>query len=105
MQRMQSESDDANKLRLEMLDKVIDKQMLIPPKFARYPGVEEVLWRTVQGAIIGKIGIDDALADMRTQIEQIVRFGNGAVPTLNGKPASRHHADDPKLGRADIEKL
>jgi multiple sugar transport system substrate-binding protein len=85
MQKMQAETDDANKARLAMLDKVIAEQILIPPKFGRYPEVEEVLWRTVQSAIVGNIAIDDALSHMRKQIEQIVRSRNGVVPELNGK--------------------
>lgn len=72
MQKMQSEADEADYARLAMLEKVIAEHILIPPKFARYPEVEEILWRTVQSAIIGKIKIDDALRYMRKQISQIV---------------------------------
>jgi len=73
MQKMQGEADEANKGRLAMLENVITEHILIPPKFARYPEVEEVLWRTVQSAIVGKTPIDDALRYMRRQVEQIVR--------------------------------
>ena len=74
MQRMKSEADDANKKRLSMLEKVIAEHILVPPKFARYPEVEEVLWRTVQSAIIGELTIDDALHNIREQISEIVRL-------------------------------
>jgi multiple sugar transport system substrate-binding protein len=56
-----------------MLENVISDHILIPPKFARYPDVEEVLWRTVQRAIVGEIEIDDALKHMREQISEIVK--------------------------------
>ena len=36
--------------------------VVIPPKFARYPEVEEVLWKTVQAAMTGRLSIDAALA-------------------------------------------
>jgi len=72
MQQMQSEADLANSARLAMLENVISDHILIPPKFARYPDVEEVLWRTVQRAIVGEIEIDDALKHMREQISEIV---------------------------------
>ena len=85
MKKMQAEADDDNKARLAMLDKVIAEQILIPPKFARYPDVEEVLWRTVQSTIVGEITINDALSHMRRQIEQIVRTGNGVRPESNGR--------------------
>jgi multiple sugar transport system substrate-binding protein len=75
MQQMRSESDAANRTRLGMLEVVIGEHILIPPKFARYPEVEEVLWRTVQRAIVGQVGIDDALRQMREQISEIVRGG------------------------------
>ena len=83
MQQMQREADTANRARLGMLEAVISEHILIPPKFARYPEVEEVLWRTVQRAIIGEIEINAALASMTKQISQIVRDVTepGAVAT------------------------
>lgn len=73
MKQMQGEADEANRARLAMLEKVIAEHILIPPKFARYPKVEEVLWRTVQRAFLGEAEIDDALRSMTQQIGQIVR--------------------------------
>jgi multiple sugar transport system substrate-binding protein len=75
MKQMQSEADEANRARLAMLEKVIAEHILIPPKFARYPEVEEVLWRTVQRAFLSEMEIDDALRHMTEQISQIVRGG------------------------------
>ncbi len=72
MKQMQSEADEANRARLAMLEKVIAEHILIPPKFARYPEVEEVLWRTVQRAFLGEMEIDDALRHMTEQIGAIV---------------------------------
>jgi multiple sugar transport system substrate-binding protein len=73
MKHMQSEADEANRARLGMLEKVIAEHILIPPKFARYPEVEEVLWRTVQKAFLGEMEIDAALDSMTSQISQIVQ--------------------------------
>ena len=73
MRRVQSEADGQNRARLSMLEEVIAAHILVPPKFARYPEVEEVLWRTVQRAIVGELCVDDALAHMTRQIERIVR--------------------------------
>jgi multiple sugar transport system substrate-binding protein len=72
MKQMQSEVNQANHARLAMLEKVIAGHILIPPKFARYPEVEEVLWRTVQRAFLGEMEIDQALKHMTEQISQIV---------------------------------
>ena len=72
MEQMKGEADAANRERLEMLETVISEHILIPPKFARYPQVEEVLWRTVQRAFLNEVSVDDALSQMREQISQIV---------------------------------
>lgn len=84
MRTMQDEADGANRSRLAMLDEVISEHILIPPKFALYPKVEEVLWRTVQSAIVGEIEVDAALSYMRKQIQQIVRAGDGISTGSNG---------------------
>jgi len=76
MQQMQSEADDANRKLLAMLETVIAEHILIPPKFERYPEVEEILWRMVQRAIIGELSVDAALRNMREQIGQIVQLGS-----------------------------
>jgi ABC-type glycerol-3-phosphate transport system substrate-binding protein len=73
MKQMQSEANQASHARLAMLEKVIADHILIPPKFARYPEVEEVLWRTVQKAFTGEIEIDDALESITEQISEIVQ--------------------------------
>lgn len=73
MQQMQGEADPVNQERLTMLEKVIAGHILIPPKFARYPEIEEVLWRTVQRAMIGEMPVDEALSHMREQISFIAQ--------------------------------
>jgi multiple sugar transport system substrate-binding protein len=72
MQQLQSETDPSNKKRLAMLEEVIAGHILVPPKFAKYPEVEEVLWRTVQKVIVSRLSVDEGLRLMRAQIRQIV---------------------------------
>jgi multiple sugar transport system substrate-binding protein len=72
MQKVKQESDATNAARLTMLEKVISGHILIPPKFGRYPEVEEVLWRTVQRAMLGELTVDDALGKMTDQISEII---------------------------------
>jgi len=83
MQRMRVEADEANRSRLAMLDDVIAKHILIPPKFAAYPEVESVLWRTVRSAIVGRMTVDDALGSITQQIELIVSNANGQVGLMD----------------------
>jgi len=91
MTAMQKEADNTDRARLAMLDNVISEHILVPPKFAQYPDVEAVLWRTVQSAIIGQIPVDDALRHIRVQIQQIVTLGNGKFK-LNGKKSAVVHS-------------
>ena len=84
MRAMQSEADNANRERLTMLDNVIANHILVPPKFASYPEVEAVLWRTVQNAIIGNISVNEALRSIHKQIEQIVSSADGEFAKTNG---------------------
>ena len=72
MKQMQSEADPPNRARLLMLEEVIAEHMLIPPKFARYPEVEEVLWRTVQRVMVNQLGVEEGLRLITEQIKQIV---------------------------------
>ena len=72
MKQMQNEADPANRERLAMLENVIAEHMLIPPKFAKYPEIEEVLWRPVQRVMVNQLGVDEGLRQMREQIREIV---------------------------------
>jgi multiple sugar transport system substrate-binding protein len=73
MKQMQSEADPANRARLAMLENVIAEHILIPPKFARYPEVEDVLWRTIQRTMLGELTVDHALSRITEEIRQIVQ--------------------------------
>jgi multiple sugar transport system substrate-binding protein len=83
MRQMQSEADPANSSRLAMLEHVIANQILVPPRFAAYPRVEEVLWRTVQRAVTGEATVDEALGHITEQVRQIMR-GARATEATNG---------------------
>jgi multiple sugar transport system substrate-binding protein len=72
MRQVQAEATPLEKQRWETLEAVIRGDVIIPPKFARYPEVEEVLWTTVQAAMTGRLEIDAALAEMTGQIRTIV---------------------------------
>jgi multiple sugar transport system substrate-binding protein len=87
MKHIQGEADQANRARLALLEMVIAEHVLMPPKFARYPEVEEVLWRTVQRVFLGEMAIDEALKYMTEQISAIVRTtssAEGAEPPSRG---------------------
>ncbi len=72
MRITQDDADHANRERLSMLEEVITHHILIPPKFASYPDVESVLWRTIQRVIVGDVDIDEGLRSITRQITEIV---------------------------------
>jgi multiple sugar transport system substrate-binding protein len=65
-QRRAASSEDSG--RLELLDRVIQSDLIIPPQIACYPAIEDILWRTVRAAMLGEIAIPAALAaiELRT---------------------------------------
>jgi multiple sugar transport system substrate-binding protein len=72
MRQVQAGASPAEKARWRILADVIEEDVIIPPKFASYPRVEEVLWVTVQSAITGKLSIEEALYTMTRQIQEII---------------------------------
>jgi multiple sugar transport system substrate-binding protein len=59
--------------RLAALQETIEKFAMIPPKFARYPLVEDILWEGVQRAMTGAQSPGAALGAMARQVEEVLR--------------------------------
>jgi multiple sugar transport system substrate-binding protein len=57
-----------NSERWELLEQVIATDTLIPPRLPYYPEIEEILWRTVQSAMIGELSLESALINMENRI-------------------------------------
>jgi multiple sugar transport system substrate-binding protein len=73
MQQVRQAAAGDERERWDVLERVLRDQLIIPPKFAEYPLVEEVLWKTIQAAITGRVEIDAALREMTERIRDIVR--------------------------------
>jgi ABC-type glycerol-3-phosphate transport system substrate-binding protein len=59
--------------RLAALEETINHYAMIPPKFSRYPQVEDVLWQGIQTAITGARSPKEALAFMEAQVGEILQ--------------------------------
>ena len=73
-ERTEAETDpnsDAGR-RLVLLKQTVASHMLLPPRFPRYPAVEDVLWKSLQMAITGEWNVDDALHQAAAEMEKIV---------------------------------
>ena len=73
MQQTQQESLPLKAQRWKLLEKVIIEDIIIPPKFAAYPEVEEILWKTVQAGMLAELTVDQALRRMTNQITEIIQ--------------------------------
>ncbi len=73
LSQVRAEAEPREAERWSLLDLVIGSDMLIPPRLAYYPEIEEILWRTVRSAITGQIPIDTALEKMQTRITETHR--------------------------------
>lgn len=72
MRRVQSKASGAARARWSALETAIQDQILIPPKLAYYPHIEDVIWTTVQACIVGERAVSDALTQITEQIKAIV---------------------------------
>ncbi len=59
--------------RLDMLEQTVQSHMLIPPKFAQYPAVEDALWMALQSGFTGQRSIREALQVAAEQMQEIIR--------------------------------
>lgn len=58
--------------RMGALEETIERYAMIPPKFARYPMVEDILWVGVQQAITGAVTPEAALGAMERKVEEVL---------------------------------
>ncbi len=73
MAEIQAESSGAELERLRALQTVSQHQVVIPPKLAVYPEIEDTIWHHVQDAIFGDTDVKSALAAITSRIETILR--------------------------------
>ena len=58
--------------RMAALEETITHYAMIPPKFAKYPLVEDILWAGVQEAITGKLTPREALLFMERKVYEVL---------------------------------
>jgi multiple sugar transport system substrate-binding protein len=72
MQRVLETASQSELRRWRTLESVINDSVLVPPKMRCYPQIEDVLWRTVQQAIVGAMSEEEALHSIICQITGII---------------------------------
>jgi multiple sugar transport system substrate-binding protein len=70
--REESQPGSMEEQRLIMLEQTVNESLLIPPKFAEYPLVEDILWTSLQDGYTGKITVNEALSRAASRTEEIL---------------------------------
>lgn len=58
--------------RLDLLDETVEKHLLIPPRLARYPAIEEAVWPLLQAGFTGNLPVSEALASAERAMNAIL---------------------------------
>ena len=58
--------------RMAALEETITHYAMIPPKFAQYPLIEDILWSGVQEAMTGKHTSREALLLMEKKVREVL---------------------------------
>ena len=58
--------------RMGALEETITQYAMVPPKFAKYPFIEDILWSGVQEAMTGKCTPREALLMMETKVREVL---------------------------------
>jgi hypothetical protein len=59
--------------RMNALEETINQYAMIPPKFAKYPQIEDILWIGVQEAITGKQTPKECLLLMEKKVQEVLQ--------------------------------
>ncbi|GBG07532.1 hypothetical protein PAT3040_02085 [Paenibacillus agaridevorans] len=61
--------------RLELLHETMRTSVIIPPKFAKYPETEDLLWKALQACIVGSLTEEEALREAAGNIVAAMERG------------------------------
>ncbi len=54
------------------LEETITEYAMVPPKFAQYPLIEDILWSGVQEAMTGQCTVQEALVSMEKKVQEVL---------------------------------
>ena len=72
MQTRSGQSTEHDAKRLAALEETITHYAMVPPKFAKYPFIEDILWSGVQEAMTGKCTPKGALLLMESKVREVL---------------------------------
>jgi multiple sugar transport system substrate-binding protein len=72
--RLKAETDPASMEgeRLALLEHTVNSLMLLPPRFPKYPAIEEALWTSLQKGMTGEWSVEETLERAGAGMEKIL---------------------------------
>lgn len=58
--------------RMALLEETVTQYAMVPPKFAKYPLIEDILWAGVQGAMTGAVTPKETLRQMEKKVREVM---------------------------------
>ena len=71
-QQMKTSQSGRDAKRMSVLEETINQYAMVPPRFARYPLIEDILWAGVQQAMLGMVSPKEALLRMEKKVEEVM---------------------------------
>src|SRR5215203_678786 len=71
-EKIKSTQSGRDAKRMAVLEKTITQYAMVPPKFAKYPLIEDILWSGVQEAMTGKRTAKETLLLMEKQVREVL---------------------------------
>ncbi len=65
--------DSREARRLALLEETVAASMLVPPRFAAYPAVEDALWPALQRGFTGESSVADALVEAARRMDAVLQ--------------------------------
>ncbi len=69
---MERQAGSRDRVRLDLLDETVNNDLLIPPRLARYPAIEEAVWPLLQAGFTGALPVSEALASAERAMNAIL---------------------------------
>lgn len=71
-EKIKSTQSGRDAKRMAVLEETVTQYAMVPPKFAKYPLIEDILWSGVQEAMTGQRTVKDTLLLMEKQVREVL---------------------------------
>lgn len=72
-EKIKSTQSGRDAKRMAVLEETVTQYAMVPPKFAKYPLIEDILWSGVQEAMTGKHTAKETLLSMEKKVREVLK--------------------------------